>query len=59
MIILKTDYFTTRERLTRFINENHINRNDILSIVIGHDCVFNIFFYSDDATEEVTHGLFS
>jgi hypothetical protein len=58
MIVLKSDYFSTHERLTRFINENNIKREDIL--VITHEQgVFHIFFYADDAIKEITHGLFS
>ena len=59
MIVLKSDYFSTHERLTRFINENHIKREDILIITQGQGSVFTIFFYADDAVEEITHGLFS
>jgi hypothetical protein len=58
MIVLKSDYFSTHERLTRFINENHIKREDILVITQAQGS-FTIFFYADDAVEEVTHGLFS
>ncbi|MDB5286983.1 MAG: hypothetical protein JWR05_1932 [Mucilaginibacter sp.] len=58
MIVLKSDYFSTHERLTRFINENHIKREDILIITQGQGS-FTIFFYADDAVEEITHGLFS
>ncbi|MBO9672281.1 MAG: hypothetical protein J7577_02480 [Sphingobacteriaceae bacterium] len=58
MIILKSDYFSSHERLTRFINENHIKREDILAITQAPSCL-TIFFYADDAVEEITHGLFS
>jgi hypothetical protein len=58
MIVLKSDYFSTHERLTRFINENHIKREDILVITQAQGS-FTIFFYADDAVEEITHGLFS
>lgn len=58
MIVLKSDYFSSHERLTRFINENHIRREDILEIT-NHAGVFTIFFYADDAAKEITHGLFS
>ena len=58
MIILKSDYFSTHERLTRFINENHIKREDIL-VITQIPGSFTILFYADDAVEEVTHGLFS
>jgi len=59
MIILKSEYFTTRDRLTRFVNENNIKRADILSITADHGGTFSIFFYADDATKEITHGMFS
>lgn len=59
MIILKTDYFSTRDRLALFINENKINRNDILSITECDNHIFTLFFYADDSVEEITHGLFS
>lgn len=59
MIILKTDYFASRDRLARFINENHIKREDILTITSDHGGTYTIFFYGDDAVEEITHGLFS
>ena len=58
MIVLKSDYFSTHERLTRFINENHIKREDILSIAPTPG-MFTIFFYADDAVQEITHGMFS
>jgi hypothetical protein len=58
MIVLKSDYFSTHERLTRFINENRIKREDILVITQAPGS-FTIFFYADDAVEEITHGLFS
>jgi hypothetical protein len=58
MIILKSDYFSTHERLTRYINENQIKREDILLITQGPGS-FTIFFYADDANKEITHGLFS
>jgi len=57
MIILKSDYFTTHERLTLFINENKIRREDILSIVHQNGSIL-LFFYADDAIKEITHGLF-
>jgi 3-mercaptopyruvate sulfurtransferase SseA len=58
MIILKSDYFSSHERLTRFINENGIKRDDIL-VITQDQSMFTIFFYADDAGEEITHGLFS
>jgi hypothetical protein len=58
MTVLKSDYFSSHERLTRFINENHIKREDILAITQAPS-FFTIFFYADDAVEEITHGLFS
>jgi hypothetical protein len=58
MIVLKSDYFSTHERLTRFINENNIKREDIL-VITQEQGVFYIFFYADDAMKEITHGLFS
>lgn len=58
MIVLKSDYFSSHERLTRFINENQIKREDIL--VITQDAsIFTILFYADDATKQITHGIFS
>lgn len=58
MIVLKSDYFSAHERLTRFINENHIKREDIL-VITQSQGMFTMFFYADDAIEEITHGLFS
>ncbi|MDB5061968.1 MAG: hypothetical protein JWP67_1811 [Mucilaginibacter sp.] len=58
MIVLKSDYFSSHERLTRFINENNIKKEDILTITQAA-ATFTIFFYADDAREEITHGLFS
>ncbi|MES2275474.1 MAG: hypothetical protein V4592_05600 [Bacteroidota bacterium] len=58
MIILKTDSFSSRDRLALFVNENKIKREDILSITDG-PYGLTIFFYGDDATVEITHGLFS
>ena len=59
MIVLKSEYFSTRDRLTRFVNENHIKREDILAITADHGGTFSIFFYGDDAVKEITHGMFS
>ena len=58
MKTLKSDYFSTHERLTRFINENNIKREDILVITQAQG-TFTIFFYGDPAVQEITHGLFS
>ena len=58
MIILKSDYFSSNERLTSFINENHIKREDIL-VITQAPVMFTIFFYADGAVVEITHGLFS
>ena len=58
MIVLKSDYFTSHERLTRFINENNINRVDIL-VITQAPSMYTIFFYADDAVKEITHGMFS
>jgi hypothetical protein len=58
MIVLKSDYFTSHERLTRFINENKIKREDIL-VITQAPSMYTIFFYGDDAVKEITHGLFS
>ena len=59
MIVLKSDYFSSHERLTHFINENHIKREDILVITQDHLGMFTMFFYGDDSVEEITHGIFS
>lgn len=58
MIILKSDYFSTHERLVRFINENNIKREDIL-VITQIPASFTILFYADDSIKEVTHGIFS
>ncbi|WP_166727707.1 hypothetical protein [Mucilaginibacter gilvus] len=58
MIILKSDYFSTHERLTRFITENKIKREDIL-VITQVPGSFSIFFYAEDAVQEITHGMFS
>jgi len=59
MIILKTDYFSSRDRLALFINENKIKREDILSITECDNHIFTIFFYGEESVQEITHGLFS
>lgn len=58
MIVLKSDYFSTHERLTRFITENKIKREDIL-VITQIPGSFTILFYADDSIEEITHGMFS
>ncbi|TDO24276.1 hypothetical protein [Pedobacter duraquae] len=58
MIVLKSEYFMSHERLTQFINENKIKREDILSILIAAGTL-TIFFYADDSVKEITHGFFS
>lgn len=58
MIILKSNYFSTHERLSLFINENHIKRGEILWI-IQIPGAFSLFFYADDSIKEITHGEFS
>ncbi len=58
MTVLKSDYFATHERLTLFINENNIKREDILAITQSSGS-FTIFFFGDPAVQEITHGLFS
>lgn len=58
MKTLKSDYFTSHERLTLFINENNIQREDIL-VITQAPSVYTIFFYGDPAVKEITHGLFS
>jgi len=58
MIVLKSDYFSSHERLTLFINENHIKREDIL-VITQDQGMLTIFFYADDVIKEITHGLFS
>jgi hypothetical protein len=57
MIVVKTDIFSTNERLARYINENNIKREDILTIT-GSAGGFAIFFYGDSEVKEITHGLF-
>ena len=58
MIILKSDNFSSHERLSHFINDNNIQRENILKILqdVG---MFTIFFYADDSIKEKTRGLFS
>lgn len=58
MLVLKSDYFISHERLTWFINENHIQKENILSIT-QNGGMFTIFFYGYAETKEVTQGLFS
>ncbi|WP_165499754.1 hypothetical protein [Pedobacter frigidisoli] len=58
MIILKSDYFSSHERLTRFINENQIKRADIL-VITQDSGMLIIFFYAEDTIKEITHGIFS
>lgn len=43
MIVLKSDYFSSHERLTRFINENHIKREDIFSHYAGSKLLYHLF----------------
>ena len=47
----------SHERLTLFINENKIKREDILSILLAAGSL-TIFFYADDSVKEITHGIF-
>lgn len=63
MIILKSSVFSSADKLTQFINENNIKKEDILSITniftnVSSD-QYTLFFYSDSATEMITHGWFS
>ncbi|MDN3581447.1 hypothetical protein [Mucilaginibacter flavus] len=58
MIILKSEKFALHSRLVRFVNENNIKREDILTITDGPQSVV-LYFYADSETEEITHGLFS
>jgi hypothetical protein len=58
MTTLKSDYFSSHERLTCFINENNIKREDILVITQASGSI-TIFFYGDPAVKEITHGMFS
>ena len=58
MLILKSDYFVSHERLTWFINENNIQRENILSIT-QNGGMFTIFFYGYPETKEHTQGFFS
>ena len=57
MKVVKTDTFSTNERLARYINENNITREDIL-VIVGGAGGFTIFFYGDPSVKEITHGLF-
>jgi hypothetical protein len=58
MTVLKSDYFSSHERLVRFINENNIKKEDILQITHAAS-YYTLFFYGDDAFKEITHGIFS
>ncbi len=63
MIILKSSVFSSPDKLTQFVNENNIKKEDILSITntfadVARD-QYTLFFYSDSATEMITHGWFS
>ena len=58
MIVLKSEVFINHERLTRFIQENNIKREDILNLTASNQG-YAIFFYADDSVEEITHGMFS
>ena len=58
MTTLKSDYFASHERLTLFINENNIKRQDILVITQAPGS-FTIFYYGDPGVKEITHGMFS
>jgi hypothetical protein len=60
MIILKTKSFRKVEDIAKFVNVNNIKREDILIITTmsSPDCQYSILFYADEATEEITRGIF-
>ncbi|MDB5003526.1 MAG: hypothetical protein JWQ34_1751 [Mucilaginibacter sp.] len=61
MIVLKAQAFPSIERITKFINENTINREVILEITHGKDfgemAVYTVFFYGDSDIEEKLPGF--
>jgi hypothetical protein len=57
MIVLKSDYFSSHERLVRFINENNIKREDILEITQAPS-YYTLFFYGDDAVKRLPMEFF-
>jgi hypothetical protein len=59
MIVLKAEGFVQYENLVRFVNENNIKREDILSITTSERHHFTIFFYADSGIKEIKHGFFS
>jgi hypothetical protein len=59
MMILKFQNFDMGKNLARFINENNIKKENIVSITQVHEGGYSIFYYGDAAVKEITHGLFS
>lgn len=45
MQVLKSEKFGSHSKLTEFINENTIRREDVLSIVADGDFMYTLFYY--------------
>jgi hypothetical protein len=59
MIILKSREFGSHDDLTKFINENNIARENIVSIVFSgtSSSFYTLFFYGDSETKEKPRGI--
>ena len=60
MIILKSKVFAINDKLTNFVNDNNISRDNILSITVHYNSVkeiYTIFYYADSESEEKTRGF--
>lgn len=55
MRTLKSESFLLHETLTKFINDNNINKDDILNIATPYDNLlgtFVMFYYSDSEIDQ-------
>ena len=61
MIILKAQTFPSIERVTKFINDNNINRDVILEIThatgVTGVAIYTVFFYGDSDIDEKVPGF--
>jgi hypothetical protein len=61
MLILKSQKFANTDQLVQFVNDNHINKESIVTVTQGQQSpafdAYTIFYYSDSETEEKKHGF--
>jgi hypothetical protein len=60
VIILKSKALISGEDIAKFVNINHIKREDILTITTPSNPIDKqfIYYYADPETEEITRGFF-